>query len=67
MKTVLVLMVVSIAGCAARPMTFEQRMAIANYMQHSRYVLPSPPQLSVPQTSHYLCNVNGSYVSCAGN
>lgn len=67
MKATLCLAILALTGCASHPMTFEQRMAVANYLQRSRYVLPMPQPMSVPQTRNYLCYVNGNYVSCSGN
>lgn len=69
MKLVIAGIALTLAGCVAGPpLTFNQRMAIANYMQRSRYVVPQAPQMApIPQTHTASCYTSGNYTNCTVN
>lgn len=68
MKTLAVLALIALTGCASHPnnLTFEQRMAVIQMMRPAP-VYYHPYIAPVPQTHNYLCYANGNYVSCSGN
>lgn len=60
-----ILLVLTLAGCATRPMDPELRSALIQHAVNNIGVRPLPN--NYPQTRNYNCYTSGNYTHCSGN
>lgn len=68
MKLMTLAIVLTLTGCATRPMTPEQQAYRLQLLQMATqvhpYVLPTPQQPRIPQTRNVNCYTAANYTSC---